>query len=71
MSLIEIKNLHASVDGKAILKGVDLTIKAGEVHAIMGPNAGMWQNLITFVVVLLLILIFPNGILGKKYIKKV
>ncbi len=38
MSLIEIKNLHASVDGKAILKGVDLTIKAGEVHAIMGPN---------------------------------
>jgi fumarate reductase subunit D len=31
----------------------------------------MWQNLITFVVVLLLILIFPNGILGKKYIKKV
>ena len=39
--------------------------------AIMGPNAGMWQNLITFVVVLLLILIFPNGILGKKYIKKV
>ena len=39
--------------------------------AIMGPNAGMWQNLITFVVVLLLILIFPTGILGKKYIKKV
>ena len=39
--------------------------------AIMGPNAGMWQNLITFVIVLLLILIFPNGILGKKYIKKV
>ena len=39
--------------------------------SIMGPNAGMWQNLITFVVVLLLILIFPNGILGKKYIKKV
>ena len=40
-------------------------------EAIMGPNAGMWQNLITFVIVLLLILIFPNGILGKKYIKKV
>ena len=39
--------------------------------ALMGPNAGMWQNLITFVVVLLLILIFPNGLLGKKYIKKV
>ena len=39
--------------------------------ALMGPNAGMWQNMITFVVVLLLILAFPNGLLGKKYIKKV
>ena len=38
---------------------------------LMGPDAGMWQNLITFVVVLLLILIFPNGLLGKKYVKKV
>lgn len=37
----------------------------------MGPDAGMWQNMITFMVVLLLILIFPNGLLGKKYIKKV
>jgi Fe-S cluster assembly ATP-binding protein len=37
-SLLEIKNLHASVEGKAILKGIDLTIQAGEVHAIMGPN---------------------------------
>ena len=39
--------------------------------SIMGPNAGMWQNAVTFLVVLLLILIFPNGILGKKYIRKV
>lgn len=38
---------------------------------LMGPDAGMWQNLITFVVVLLLILVFPNGLLGKKYVKKV
>src|SRR5262249_6742636 len=38
MSLLEIKNLHASVGGKVILKGIDLTIGAGEVHAIMGPN---------------------------------
>ncbi len=36
--MIEIKNLHASVDGTPILKGVNLTINAGEIHAIMGPN---------------------------------
>ena len=34
--MLKIKNLHASVDGKEILKGIDLEIKAGEVHAIMG-----------------------------------
>lgn len=36
--MIEIKNLHASINGKEILKGLNLTVKAGEVHAIMGPN---------------------------------
>ena len=36
--MLEIKNLHASVDGKEILKGVNLTMGSGEVHAIMGPN---------------------------------
>ena len=36
--LLEIHNLHASVAGKQILKGVNLTVRAGEVHAIMGPN---------------------------------
>ena len=37
-TIIEIKNLHAGVEGKQILKGVSLTIKEGEVHAVMGPN---------------------------------
>jgi Fe-S cluster assembly ATP-binding protein len=36
--MLEIKDLHASVEGKEILKGINLTVKAGEVHAIMGPN---------------------------------
>jgi Fe-S cluster assembly ATP-binding protein len=36
--LLEIKNLHASVEGNEILKGIDLAIRPGEVHAIMGPN---------------------------------
>ena len=38
MSTLIIKNLHAEVEGKEILKGVDLTINGGETHAIMGPN---------------------------------
>ena len=36
--MLEIRNLHARVEDKEILKGIDLTIGAGEVHAIMGPN---------------------------------
>ena len=38
MDILEIKNLHARIEDKEILKGVNLTIKTGEVHAIMGPN---------------------------------
>lgn len=36
--MLEIKDLHATINGKEILKGINLTVKAGEVHAIMGPN---------------------------------
>ena len=38
MSLLEIKNLHATVGGKEILRGINLTINPGEIHAVMGPN---------------------------------
>src|SRR2546427_7321485 len=38
MTLLQIKNLHATVEGREILQGVDLTVNTGEVHAIMGPN---------------------------------
>jgi Fe-S cluster assembly ATP-binding protein len=36
--LLEIKNLHANIDGKEILRGINLTVNPGEIHAIMGPN---------------------------------
>ena len=36
--MLIVKDLHASIEGKEILKGVNLTVKPGEVHAIMGPN---------------------------------
>jgi Fe-S cluster assembly ATP-binding protein len=38
MNLLEVKNLHASVGGQEILKGIDLVVNHGEVHSIMGPN---------------------------------
>jgi Fe-S cluster assembly ATP-binding protein len=36
--MLEIKNLHVTVEGKEILKGIDLAVEPGEVHAVMGPN---------------------------------
>ena len=38
MSLLSIKNLHATVGGNEILKGINLEIGPGEIHAVMGPN---------------------------------
>ncbi|MCH2138778.1 MAG: Fe-S cluster assembly ATPase SufC [Phycisphaerales bacterium] len=38
MSLLEIRNLHANIDGTEILRGIDLTVEPGAVHSIMGPN---------------------------------
>ncbi|HTT96580.1 MAG TPA: Fe-S cluster assembly ATPase SufC [Rhizomicrobium sp.] len=46
--MLEIKNLHAAVDGKEILKGLSLTVNAGEVHAIMGPN-GSGKSTLSYV----------------------
>ena len=46
--LLEIKNLHAEIDGKKILNGLDLKIEAGKVHAIMGPN-GAGKSTLSYV----------------------
>lgn len=49
MTSLVIRNLHASVDGKQILKGVDLTIQSGETHALMGPNGNGKSTLLAII----------------------
>lgn len=48
MALLEINDLHATVDGKAILKGINLSLDFGQVHAIMGPN-GSGKSTLSYV----------------------
>ncbi|MEA2985189.1 MAG: Fe-S cluster assembly ATP-binding protein [Alphaproteobacteria bacterium] len=48
MALLEIKNLHAEVDGKKILNGIDLVVEQGQLHAIMGPN-GSGKSTLSYV----------------------
>lgn len=49
MSVLEIQNLHASVEGTEILKGVNLTLRSGDIHALMGPN-GSGKSTLGYVV---------------------
>ena len=44
--MLEIKDLHASINGKEILKGINLTIRDGEVHALMGQNGEIGRSVV-------------------------
>ena len=60
--MLEIKNLHATIEGKEILKGINLTVRPGEVHAIMGPNGSGKSNILDSV-------LFALGLSGTRALR--
>ena len=63
MALLSIRNLHASIGEKEILKGVNLEVNAGEVHSIMGPN-GNGKSTLAGIIAGTWVLILLNPVLG-------